>query len=60
MFDDNRFEMTEQFTVEFTGIILPDGTATPTVPRVEVRPTVATVTILDNDGMVESRKSTMP
>ena len=55
VFDDNRFEMTEQFQVEFTGIILPDGMATPTVPRVEIRPTVATVTILDNDGMLGIR-----
>ena len=60
VFDDNRFEMTEQFQVEFTGIILPDGTATTTVPRVEVRPTVATVTILDNDGTCREQIKHIP
>ena len=51
IFDDNRFEMTEQFQVQFTGIILPDGTATSTVPGVTVQPSIATVVITDNDGM---------
>ena len=51
VFDDNRFEMTEQFQVRFTGIILPDGTATSTVPGVTIQPSTATVIILDNDGM---------
>lgn len=43
--------MTEQFRVQFTGIILPDGTATPSVSGVTVQPTTATVLIQDNDGV---------
>lgn len=55
VFDDNRFEMTEQFQVQFTGIILPDGTAAPSVPRVVIQPTAATVIIQDNDGKYKAR-----
>ena len=51
MFDDNRFEMTEQFSVQYTGVVLPDGTASPSVSGVMVQPSTATVLILDNDGM---------
>lgn len=50
MFDDNLFEMSEQFSVQYTGIVLPDSTATPSVPGVMVQPSTATVLILDNDG----------
>lgn len=50
MFDDNQFEMSEQFSVQYTGIVLPDGTATPSVPGVMIQPSTATVLILDNDG----------
>ena len=50
VFDDDRFEMSEMFSVQYTGIVLPDGTATPTVPGVMVQPSTATVIILDNDG----------
>lgn len=50
VFDDDRFEMSEQFSVQYTGIVLPDGTATPSVPGVMVQPSTATVLILDNDG----------
>ena len=50
MFNDDRFEMSEQFSVQYTGVILPDGTATPALPGVMVQPSTATVLILDNDG----------
>ena len=50
IFDDNRFELTEQFQVQFTGIILPDGMATPSIPGLTVQPATATVLIQDNDG----------
>lgn len=50
VFDDDRFEMSEQFSVQYTGVVLPDGTATPAVPGVMVQSSTATVLILDNDG----------
>ena len=52
IFDDNRFELTEQFQVLFTGIILPDGMATPSVPGLTVQPATTIVLIQDNDGTV--------
>ena len=51
VFDDERFEMTERFAVQYTGILLPNGMASPSVPGVMVNPSTATVIILDNDGM---------
>ena len=50
VFDDNLFEMSEQFSVQYTGIVLPDGTSSLSVPGVMVQPSAATVLILDNDG----------
>ena len=51
IFDDNRFELTEQFQVQFTGVVLPNGMATPSVPGVTVQPAATTVLIQDNDGI---------
>jgi hypothetical protein len=50
VFDDDRFEISEMFSAQYTGIVLPDGTATLSVPGVMVQPSTATVLILDNDG----------
>ena len=44
--------MSEQFSVQYTGVVLPDGTATPSVPGVMIQPSTATVLILDNDGTI--------
>lgn len=52
IFNDDSFEMTEQFLVQYTGIVFPDGTTSLSVPGVMVEPSTTTVLIQDNDGMI--------
>ena len=51
MFDDDVFEGSEDLTITVQGFVLPGSTGvTPSLPGVTINPSVATVTITDNDS----------
>ena len=51
VFDDDVFEGSEDLTITVQGFVLPGSTGvTPSLPGVTINPSVATVTITDNDS----------
>ncbi len=50
IFDDDRFELTEEFNGVIEGIINSEGTQVPSIPGVTIVPSETRIIILDNDG----------
>lgn len=56
IFDDDIFEITENFRIVANMILLPDGTQMPSLPGVTINPIETTVHILDNDGKFRAQR----
>ena len=50
IFNDDLFEVTEDFSIAVRGILLPDGSEAVSVVGVTIDPPETEVLILDNDG----------
>lgn len=50
IFNDDLFEVTEDFSLVVSGILLPDGSEVPSVLGVTIQPSQTQVLILDDDG----------
>lgn len=50
IFNDDLAEMTENFMITASRIVLPDQTIVESIPGVQISPSEATIQILDDDG----------
>lgn len=52
IFNDDLAEMTENFMITASRIVLPDQTIVESIPGVQISPSEATIQILDDDGKI--------